>query len=363
MGMKQWHETMGMKQTVLRVAKAAGLFALMRALTRKYPRILCYHGGNLGDERLYNPKLFCTPEQLRQRLDWLRRKGFVPVTLDQVIDPASLPARGIPVAVTLDDGWYSSWHDLLPLLADYGHRPALYLHTEAYQAGAPIIAVSLRYLLWKAGPRSVTVNGIDPDVDGSYDLADRAQRGRLCAAAEAWLARRPRSEVAANLERLGNAVGVAPAQLDLGSRRFSYMTTEELRAAAAGGCSIELHGHLHEYLPGEDGRNRANIEQCRAVIEAAGLPRPTHYCYPSGAFDRRAPEVMRAAGVATATTCVPGLVGWEDGDARFFLPRFLDGGDVSMIEFEAEMSGVAQLLRSLLRPGKTMDHALEPRAA
>ncbi|XYJ10744.1 polysaccharide deacetylase family protein [Telluria sp. B2] len=352
-----------MKHTVLRAAKAAGLFALMRTLTRKYPRILCYHGGNLGDERLYNPKLFCTPGQLRERLDWLRSKGFVPVTLDQVVDPASLPARGIPVAITLDDGWYSSWHDLLPLLAEYGHRPALYLHTEAYQAGAPIIAVSLRYLLWKAGARRVTVSGIDPAVDGSFDLANAAQRAGLCARAENWLARQPRAEVAANLERLGNAVGVPPAQLDLASRRFSYMTTEELHAAAAGGCSIELHGHLHEYLPGEDGRNRANIEQCRAVIEAAGLPRPTHYCYPSGAFDARAPGVMRAAGVATATTCLPGLVGWGDEDARFFLPRFLDGGNVSMLEFEAEMSGVTQLLRSLLRPSSLMDHALKPHAA
>lgn len=351
---------MSIKQTVLRAARLAGVFALMRVLTRKHPRILCYHGGNLGDERQYNPKLFCTPEQLRQRLDWLRAKGFVPATLDQVVDPKALPARGIPVAVTLDDGWYSSWHDLLPLLAEYGHRPALYLHTEAYQAGAPILAVSLRYLLWKAGPKQVLVRGIDPAVDGACDLADPAQRRHLLGAAEAWLARQPRAELASCLERLGSALGVAPAQLDLASRRFSYMTAEELRAASAGGCSIELHGHLHEYVPGQAARNRANLEQCREVIEAAGLPHPTHYCYPSGAFDAGAAAVMRAAGVATATTCVPGLVKLKDADTRFFLPRFLDGGDVSMIEFEAEMSGVLELLRTLTGRGDMPAHALRP---
>ena len=353
---------MSMKQTVLRVARSAGLFALMRVATRKYPRILCYHGGNLGDERLYNPKLFCTPAQLRQRLEWLRAKGFVPATLDQVVDPATRPTGGIAVALTLDDGWYSSWHDLLPLMAEFGHRPALYLHTEAYQAGAPIVAVSLRYLLWKAGPKAVTVQGIDPAVDGPCDLADGAQRRRLCGAAEGWLARQPRTEVASCLERLGSALGVAPAQLDLASRRFSYMSTDELRAAAAGGCSIELHGHVHEYVPGQGARNRANIEECRDVIEAAGLARPTHYCYPSGAFDADAAAVMRAAGVATATTCVPGLVKLRDADTRFFLPRFLDGGDVSMIEFEAEMSGVLQLLRALTRRGDLGAHALRPSA-
>lgn len=353
---------MSIKQTVLRVARSAGLFALMRAATRKYPRILCYHGGNLGDERLYNPKLFCTPGQLRARLEWLRAKGFVPATLDQVVDAAARPTGGIAVALTLDDGWYSSWHDLLPLMAEFGHRPALYLHTEAYQAGAPIVAVSLRYLLWKAGPKAVLVRGIDPAVDGPCDLADGAQRRRLCGAAEGWLARQPRAEVASCLERLGSALGVAPAQLDLASRRFSYMSTDELRAAAAGGCSIELHGHVHEYVPGQGARNRANIEQCRDVIEAAGLPRPTHYCYPSGAFDAGAAAVMRDAGVATATTCVPGLVKLRDADTRFFLPRFLDGGDVSMIEFEAEMSGVLQLLRALTRRGDLGAHALRPSA-
>lgn len=353
---------MSTKQMVLRIARTAGLFALMRVVTRKYPRILCYHGGNLGDERLYNPKLFCAPEQLRQRLEWLRAKGFVPVTLDQVVNSSDLPTGGIPVAMTLDDGWYSSWHDLLPLLAEYDHRPALYLHTEAYQAGAPIIAVSLRYLLWKAGSKAVVVQGIDAAVDGHCDLADAAQRRRLCGAAEIWLARQPRAQVAACLEHLGSALGVTPAELNLGSRRFSYMTVDELRAAAAGGCSIELHGHLHEYVPGQVARNRTNIEQCREVIEAAGLPQPSHYCYPSGAFDAGAPAVMRAAGVSTATTCMPGLVRLRDGDTRFFLPRFLDGGDVSMIEFQAEMSGVLQLVRTLTRRADITAHTLHPSA-
>ncbi|MGJ9418462.1 polysaccharide deacetylase family protein [Massilia sp. CMS3.1] len=351
---------MNMKQTVLRAARMAGVFALMRVLTRKYPRILCYHGGSLGDERLYNPKLFCTPGQLRERLKWLRKKGFVPVTLDQVADGTAAAVRGIPVAVTLDDGWYSSWHDLLPLLADFGHRPALYLHTEAYKAGAPIIAVALRYLLWKAGPKAVLVQGIDPAVDGPCNLADAAQRRRLCGAAETWLAGQPHAGRASCLERLGIALGVTPAQLDLASRRFSYMTTDELHAAAVRGCSIELHGHVHEYMPGQDARNRANIEQCREVIEAAGLPSPTHYCYPSGAFDAGAPAVMQAAGVSTATTCVPGLVNLRGRNTRFFLPRFLDGGDVAMIEFEAEMSGVLQLLRTLTRRANLTAHALQP---
>ncbi|MDB5791783.1 MAG: hypothetical protein JWQ80_1807 [Massilia sp.] len=336
---------MSIKHTFLRVARLAGVFAMMRAATRKYARILCYHGGNLGDERGYNPKLFCSPEQLRQRLEWLRRHDFVPVTLDDTLRP--LAGRGIPVAVTLDDGWYSSYHDLLPLLAQYGHRPVLYLHSEAYEHGAPVAGVALRYILWKAPRTAARIDDLAPELDGDYELGREQDRRRLLEGAEAWLGRMAPAQLAGALERFGEAVGVPASALDLASRRFSYMTCDELRQAAANGCAIELHGHLHRYVDGDTEENRANIERCRASIVAAGLPSPSHYCYPSGRFDRTAPLAMRAAGVRTATTCHPGLVKLTGPDDVFFLPRFLDGGDVSMLEFEAEMSGVLALARAL----------------
>lgn len=333
-------------------ARSAGLFALMRTVTRKRPRILCYHGGSLGDERDYNPKLFCTSQQLRQRLDWLRSHGFVPATLDETLEPGD--GDRIPVAVTLDDGWYSSYHDLLPLLAEYGYRPVLYLHSEAYEQGAPISGVALRYLMWKAPRQPHRLAGFTPELDGAYDLARDADRRRLVERAERWLRSFAPAGLEGALERLGGAVGVPTAALDLASRRFSYMTRDELNKAAANGCAIELHGHVHTYLPGELEVNRANIERCRESIVAAGLPRPVHYCYPSGRFDPAAPAAMRAAGVRTATTCLPGLVKIEVPEDAFFLPRFLDGGDVSMLEFEAEMSGVLALMRMLAAavPGK-----------
>lgn len=352
-----------MKTTILRVAKYMGLFALMRAATRKRARILCYHAGSIGDERHYNPKLFCTEQQLRQRLDWLQRHGFTPATLDQVTQPGGAGLAGIPVVLTLDDGWYSSYRDLLPAMAEYGHSPALYLHTEAYEAGAPIIPVTLRYLLWTAGARKVSLEGFGAGIDGAWDLADGQQRERLVLATEKWLRSEEPVAVAGCLERFAAAIGIAPAQLDLASRRFSYMTRDELLSAAGNGCSIELHGHVHAYIPGQAEQNRANIELCRERIRAAGLPEATHYCYPSGSFDDQAAEVMRATGVATATTCLPGLVDMRDPDARWFLPRFLDGGSVDMIEFEAEMSGFLEMVRLLARRPQRSGRALRSSAA
>lgn len=354
---------MTIKTLVLQAAKYTGLFALVRAATRKRPRILCYHAGNIGDERHYNPKLFCTEQQLRQRLAWLKRHGFVPASLEQVVQPGGAGVSGIPVAVTIDDGWYSTYRDLLPALAEYGHQPVLYLHSEAMEAGAPIIPVTLRYLVWKSGPRQAALAGFGAGLDGNYDLADGRQRERLIDAAEKWLNAEPAPAVAAGLERFGAALGISAAELDLASRRFSYMTPDELRAASAAGCRIELHGHKHVYQPGQPQRNQANIEANRASIRAVGLPNPIHYCYPSGSFDEEGAKVMRAAQVATATTCLPGLVDMRDPDARYYLPRFLDGGDVSMIEFEAEMSGVLQLLRSMARRSPGPRGVLRPTQA
>jgi hypothetical protein len=160
---------MTVKTLVLFAAKFVGLFALTRIATRKSPRILCYHAGSIGDERHYNPKLFCTREQLRERLDWLRTHGFTPAGLDEITQPRGKRKPGIPVAVTLDDGWFSTYRDLLPSLAEYGYQPVLYLHSEAYDIGVPIIPVTLRYLLWKAGPHEVALDGFGFGMGGTWD--------------------------------------------------------------------------------------------------------------------------------------------------------------------------------------------------
>lgn len=342
---------MTLKRAALHAAKLAGLFVLMRTMTRRHPRILCYHAGNMGDEHRYNAKLFCVPEQLRRRLDWLHRKGFTPTTLDQATLEGAARRQGIPVVLTVDDGWYSCYRDLLPLMAKYGHKPTLYLHTQGYEAGTPIIQVTLRYILWKAAGRQVRLSGFGDLLDGAWNLARHETRQRLYKIAEEWLKVQDGAAVAACLERFGASLGISADELDLSSRRFSYMSFDELRQAAANGCSIELHGHVHDYLSEQPEFNHVNIDLCREKIIAAGLPRPKHYCYPSGAFDAAAPQVMRRAGVATAATCQPGLLRMRCADTNYLLPRFVDGGDVAMIEFEAEMSGIMDFLRRFGRRG------------
>jgi len=340
-----------LKNIVLHLAKGMGLFALSRLLTRGIPRILCYHGGSLGDEHLFNPKLFCRPGLLDQRLHWLARKGFVPSSLDSLLEHNSATLRdGTPVIVTLDDGWHSSSTDLLPVLACHGYRPVLYLATKVFASGAPVIDVCLRYIVWKSPLASVTLHGLHPEINGLYRLDQTADRERLYIAAERWLALLGDDPTTCHiaLERLAVGLSVPVDVLDLASKRFGYMSQVDLLAAVQHGCHIELHGHAHLYVNGQPEQNRLDIEACRQHILALGLPQPRHYCYPSGTHDDQAPAMLTSANVSTATTCMPGLVHSVTGDRRYFLPRFLDGDDVTFIEFQAEMSGVLEFLRRMV---------------
>lgn len=343
-----------LKILALHVLKGLGAFWLARRWTRSRPRIVCYHGGSLGDECDFNPKLFCTAELLEQRLRWLTANGFSPQTLDEMLAGTPVAAGATPVVVTLDDGWYSTQQCLLPVLAQHNFKPTLYLATKVFQSGLPVVDVCLRYIVWKSGAELVNLQGLHATVDGRYDLRDRKQAWAMLSAAIAWVRGLESDRVACYeaYHRFAAAFGVAPELLQLASRRFSYMDSTELLAAAAAGCRIELHGHVHRYESGATEQNARDIEICREVIVALGLPEPRHYCYPSGAFDGSAAPMLRAQRVHTATTCVPGLVGKLDDDGVFFLPRFLDGSDVSMIEFEAEMSGLMAWLRRRVKPSK-----------
>jgi len=341
---------MNTKRLVLHAMKMSGLFALGRMLTRDAYRILCYHGGSIGDEHLYNPKLFCTTGQLAQRLEWLQRKGFVPCSLDDVARHAAEPRRkGIPVALTLDDGWYSSGALLIPVMQQYQHTPVVYLASKVYTEGTPVIDVTIRYAIWKAKRETVRLSGFGPQLDGEYDLAREDVRHKLAEAAEMWLRSSfPLSpDIQREIERFGAAIGVTREMLNMDTRRFHFMRDSELRAGASKRMAVESHGHEHRYFPGEAERNLADIEACREHVMAAGFPAPTHYCYPSGEYDERAHETLRKAGIVSATTCVPGLIRTVDERSRYYLPRFLDGGDVSMIEFEAEMSGILEWMRNM----------------
>lgn len=339
------------KDFIYGAARAVGLFAVARVLTRHRVRMLCLHGGNLGDEHLFNPLLFSTGEHVASRLAWLQARGFNWVSLHDALGllKGSAPRPRLPVVVTVDDGWYSTASVLGPVVAQYGVPATLYLCTGPFVSGKPVAGVTVAYLLWKSGPVPVALQGLDPALDGVHDLADPQARRHLLRSSVQWVLQGPPEDIQSRLERLGEALGVSPQDLDLSSRRFSYMNASELHALREQGWSIELHGHEHRYPAGDPDALALDLQRCKAAFAAAGLPDGRHYCYPSGNHDEGAHRLLKLNQVDSATTCLPGLCPDGDSSALYYLPRFLDGSNISPLVFEAEMSGFADGVRCLVR--------------
>lgn len=334
------------------ISRSLGIFSLALRLTRKYPRILCYHGGAICDEWKYNGLLFISKNVFLKRIDWLQKKGFQFVSLDGLFESNVNTRSGKPLVVlTFDDGWFSTGSELLPILEIKRIPSVLYLSTKQFRDGYPIVAVTLGYIFWMCGKKLTVVKEVEHGIDGEYDLNFESDRSRLISNVIQWAnqSERSREDIVNVLESVAVSLGLSEDVLKLATRRFDYMSADEIRRFSQAGCSIELHGHIHRYPLGDPILFREDLKKCDEVIQDLGLPKPKHYCYPSGGFDHLASEVLKSSGVLSATTCVPGLVNMKSPKDAYYLPRFLDGENIHALEFEAEMTGFSELLRRVVR--------------
>src|SRR5262249_49826858 len=128
------------------------------------------------------------------------------------------------------------------------------------------------------------------------------------------------------------------------SRMVSVMTTAEIARAAADGVDIQLHTHRHRLSGGDEGVAR-EIRDNRAVLEPLVGRRLRHVCYPSGVWSADQWPALRKADIKSATTCDAGFN--YPSTPPLGLKRFLDGEDIAQIEFEAELSGLMEIMRRL----------------
>jgi peptidoglycan/xylan/chitin deacetylase (PgdA/CDA1 family) len=323
----------GVRQTAKRAALSAmrksGIFYLSALKRRRSIPILCYHGIWMVDDGFPGDAMFMRASSFRRRMQLIRELGLEVISLDRAVDAIAGHGDVPPnaVVITIDDGWYSTYRHMLPELTAHGMTATLYTDTAQLNRGGVVAHVMARYVRKVAEMRAP----VPAEAEAAY--------------AEAVTVENP-PEIKGNaLERFADQIG-----FDLRpyyeARAFEYMTPEELQAFAAAGCDIQLHTHNHTMGDLSPGAVGAEID-ANAVALSMLLGRPSgefrHFCYPSGVKDDRIADWLLSRGIRSATTTVRGMV--MPGAHMGLLPRLIDGDNVSEIEFEAEVRGVADKLR------------------
>lgn len=335
-----------MKILLFRFAKATGLFALSRWLTRRGLRILCYHGIWLGEGH-YGNFLFMSPRKFADRMAYLAGAGYPILTLEQAVE--ALKRGDLPpgaTVITIDDGWYGTYRHMLPTLEANDLPATIYMTTYFSEKQFPVFDVVVRYLLDRAGKGTLDLGDLGVAGGGRFDLAcDRAREAARAAivAHGGGLDAPGRDALGA---RLAAALGFDYAEL-VEHKVFHLMSLAEVEEAVRRGFDFQLHTHRHR-TPLDDPEALAReIADNRARLEPLTQHRLRHFCYPSGIYEEKVWPELEALEIDSATTIEQGINFAES--PLLGLKRLLDGHEVELIEFEAELCGFVELTRRFRR--------------
>lgn len=332
------------KNRFLSVCKSLGLFRVARHVTRGRLRIVCYHAFEVMDESNFRPRLFMRGETFEHRMKLLRKQAFAILPLEEALE--RLANRTLPssaVVLTIDDGFFSVLSVAGPVLQRYRLPATLYLTSYYAAKQNPIFSLAVQYLFWKSPKTVVDLSTLGVPMLERVTLADVSATNhaieQVILHGETFCDELKRCALA---RELGQCLDVDYDAL-VRSRMVTVLSADEIRSVSRGLLDIQLHTHRHR-LPESEEAVRQEIKDNRDFLQGLVEKPLRHLCYPSGVWSRRLWPWLADLQITSATTCMPGLNGPET--PRLALRRFLDGEDVSEIEFESELSGFSEVLRS-----------------
>jgi peptidoglycan/xylan/chitin deacetylase (PgdA/CDA1 family) len=119
------------------------------------------------------------------------------------------------------------------------------------------------------------------------------------------------------------------------------VTPEEVKSLSAAGVDIQLHTHRHRTPLDRELFLREIEDNRKSIAEMTGTG-ASHFCYPSGVYDREFLPWLEETNVLSATTCELGFA--TKGSHKLLLPRLLDTSGLAPIEFEGWLTGIASVL-------------------
>jgi peptidoglycan/xylan/chitin deacetylase (PgdA/CDA1 family) len=292
----------------------------------------------------FRPDLFLRARDFESRLRHLAEAGYHVLSLSQALEGLRrrrLPR--LPVVITFDDGYCSFLSGAAPALQRRGYPVTVYLNTRDCFSAQPVWELVIQYLFWKTERREVQLAGFAGRDDWKVRPGSQAERTSAAGAVVRWgLARCNEAQRRAVVAELAARLGVDCGPV-FEARVLHLMRPDEVVAAArTPGVVIELHTHNHRF-PVEKAAAVEEVSENRRLIRLLTGTSPEHFCYPYGEWDVRHWPWLAEENIRSATTCDRGLN--NPGTPPFALKRFVDGDAVSPVEFEAEMSGFADMVR------------------
>lgn len=327
-----------LKRLFFIVAKYMGCFAISRYCYRNEVRVLCYHGFTLDNESKFLPKLFIDPEIFSERMRHLKEAGYNLITLDQAtkgLQAGTLPYNA--VVLTIDDGFHGVYSKAAPILKGYGFPATLYLTSYYFDRNCPIFSLAVKYMFWATTEKEADLTPLD--ISGLACNGDHSNCAELII--DHGQSRKSNEERIQLLRTLGAQLRVDYDELN-SSRKMGLINSAELRELLLMDVDVQMHTHRHDF-PLDQERAGYELKKNREKVDPL-LARPMrHFCYPSGMWSKTQWSLLESYDIESATTCLPGL--WSDDTSLYAIPRFLDGANISQIEFESELAGFSELCR------------------
>jgi len=326
-----------MKKIVLYILRALGVFYMCRRFIGNKTLILAYHGFEINDESQFEDQLFIKEDTLKLRLDYLKKHcNIIPLS-----DLAAHNPHKNKVVITVDDGWYSTLSLAAPIFKDYQIPYTVYLTTENVLDNQPIFHVALSYILFRNIGKQLNYKH-----SSGFKLVERISHDNLQQIVDSVSPIKAQKNDTALLKAIAKSLDF-DFDPTIANKALTLVSAKQAKSLHDMGADIQLHTHTHntplENVAEFDQEIEVNREHITDII---GI-KPEHHCYPSSVYDADSIEHLRRLQVKTATTCYPGLV--DQNTELLEAPRFLDSERISQIVFEAEVSGVSELLRNILK--------------
>lgn len=334
---------------ILYCFKYFGIFAIARYLSRNALQILCYHNFTKGDEISCTPAMIMHPETLHKRLATIKKSGFTILSLTEALDKlydtnSTLPRNTI--AITIDDGWYNTLTLADPVFKEFNYPYTIYVTSYYSRIQLPLFNMVVPYMVCKA--TEINRDKISKLIGFTISTTQpEAIAKKIIKYGYGKLNTQQREEFT---YQLGEILGVSYKEITK-NKTYHLLSENDIRLLDERGVDIQLHTHRHTF-PNETHSAITEITQNRDFLQPLTSSSLTHFCYPSGDWNTQHFTALEQCGIASATTCDHGFNTRQTH--KYALKRFLDGENVSQIEFEAALCGVIEIARRVKKLYKNL---------